>query len=34
MKPGSKMPKLGGDVPNGLSEDQISYIVAYLQSLQ
>ena len=34
IKPGSKMPQLGGDVPNALSEDQIQYIVAYLQSLQ
>ena len=34
MKPGSLMPQLGGDIPNGLSDDQISYIVAYLQSLQ
>jgi cytochrome c oxidase subunit II len=34
MKPGSKMPQLGGDVQNALSEDQIQYIVAYLQSLQ
>jgi cytochrome c oxidase subunit 2 len=34
VKPGSLMPKLGGDVPNGLTEEQISYIVAYLQSLQ
>ena len=34
VKPGSLMPQLGGDIPNGLSEEQISYIVAYLQSLQ
>ncbi len=34
MKPGSLMPQLGGDIPNGLTEEQISYIVAYLQSLQ
>ncbi|HYW13117.1 MAG TPA: cytochrome c oxidase subunit II [Longimicrobium sp.] len=34
MKPGSKMPQLGGDVQNALTEDQIQYIVAYLQSLQ
>ncbi len=34
IKPGSLMPQLGGGVPNGLTEEQISYIVAYLQSLQ
>ncbi|MBB4638183.1 cytochrome c oxidase subunit II [Longimicrobium terrae] len=34
VKPGSKMPQLGGDVQNALSDEQISYIVAYLQSLQ
>jgi cytochrome c oxidase subunit 2 len=34
MKPGSLMPQLGGDVPNGLTDEQITYIVAYLQSLQ
>jgi cytochrome c oxidase subunit 2 len=34
VKPGSLMPQLGGDIPNGLTEEQISYIVAYLQSLQ
>jgi cytochrome c oxidase subunit II len=34
VKPGSLMPRLGGDVPNALSDEQVSYIVAYLQSLQ
>ena len=34
VKPGSLMPQLGGDIPNGLTDEQISYIVAYLQSLQ
>lgn len=34
VKPGSLMPQLGGDVPNALTEEHISYIVAYLQSLQ
>ena len=34
IKPGSLMPQLGGDIPNGLTEEQISYMVAYLQSLQ
>ncbi|HEU4451820.1 MAG TPA: cytochrome c oxidase subunit II [Longimicrobium sp.] len=34
VKPGSKMPQLGGDIPNALTDEQIRYIVAYLQSLQ
>jgi cytochrome c oxidase subunit II len=34
IKPGSLMPQLGGNVDNALSEEEISYIVAYLQSLQ
>jgi cytochrome c oxidase subunit II len=34
IKPGSLMPKLGGDAPGALTEEQISYVVAYLQSLQ
>lgn len=34
VKPGSKMPQLGGDAPGALTEDQIGYVVAYLQTLQ
>ena len=34
VKPGSKMPQLGGGVPGGLTDEQIQYVVAYLQSLQ
>ena len=34
VKPGSKMPQLGGDVQGALTDEQISFIVAYLQSLQ
>ena len=34
VKPGSKMPQLGGDAPGALTDDQIRYVVAYLQTLQ
>jgi cytochrome c oxidase subunit 2 len=34
VKPGSKMPQLGGDVAGALTDEQIRYVVAYLQSLQ
>jgi cytochrome c oxidase subunit II len=34
VKPGSKMPQLGGDVPGALTDQQIHYVVAYLQTLQ
>ena len=34
VKPGSKMPPQGRDAGGTLTEDQIQYVVAYLQSLQ
>jgi len=35
IKPGSKMPALGAEhAPGGLTDDQIRYVVAYLQTLQ
>ena len=34
VKPGSKMPPMGKDVGGSLTDQQITYIIAYLQSLQ